>query len=126
MNRKLWLHLTAALLIATAAVSFHRIGGGQGVPVDPGPRGGAAGAGGALSGLATAEVTFFTLGQTRFQEIDSVSGAVSGEPGRGLGPRYNLNSCAGCHAFPAAGGGSPAANPQVAIATLDGAANTVP
>ena len=30
----------------------------------------------------------------------------------GLGPRFNLNSCAGCHAHPAVGGSSPATNPQ--------------
>jgi CxxC motif-containing protein (DUF1111 family) len=43
-----------------------------------------------------------------------------------LGPRFNLNSCAGCHAQPAVGGTSPAINPQVAVATLDGANNKVP
>src|SRR5262249_19118196 len=31
----------------------------------------------------------------------------------GLGPRFNLNSCAGCHVSPAIGGSSPAVNPQV-------------
>jgi CxxC motif-containing protein (DUF1111 family) len=37
-----------------------------------------------------------------------------------------MNSCAGCHAFPAVGGSSPTVNPQVAVATLHGARNTVP
>ena len=34
----------------------------------------------------------------------------------GLGPRFNLDSCGGCHAAPAIGGTSPAVNPQVAKA----------
>jgi CxxC motif-containing protein (DUF1111 family) len=39
---------------------------------------------------------------------------------------FNGNSCAQCHVFPAIGGSSPKVNPQVAMATLDGANNTVP
>ena len=34
----------------------------------------------------------------------------------GLGPRMNLDGCAGCHAQPATGGTSPSVNPQVAFA----------
>ena len=94
--------------------------------VDPGPRGGAPGAGGPLVGLGAAEQQFFAAARDRFQEVDSVSGTMPGEPGSGLGPRFNLNSCAGCHAFPAVGGSSPSTNPQVAIAKLDGAMNIVP
>ncbi len=52
-------------------------------------------------------------------EIDSVSGTISGEDGSGLGPTFNGNSCAQCHAFPVVGGSSPARNPQVELATLD-------
>jgi len=48
------------------------------------------------------------------------------EAGSGLGPRFNMNSCAGCHAQPAVGGSSPGINPQVGVATLDGGNNTVP
>ncbi len=44
----------------------------------------------------------------------------------GLGPRFNLDSCAGCHAQPAIGGSSPKVNPQVALAKAFGANNTVP
>jgi CxxC motif-containing protein (DUF1111 family) len=95
-------------------------------PFDPGVRGGAAGAGGALPGLDADEQAFFAAGKTVFQEIDSVSGTIPGEDGLGLGPRFNLNSCAGCHAFPAIGGTSPPSNPQVGMATLDGARNVVP
>jgi len=94
--------------------------------VDPGPRGGAPGAGGPLTGLGPSEQAYFTAALNRFREIDSVSGTMPGEAGSGLGPRFNLNGCAGCHAFPAAGGSSPAKNPQVALATLYGAKNVVP
>src|SRR5215471_7079050 len=44
----------------------------------------------------------------------------------GLGPRFNLDSCGGCHAHPSTGGSSPATNPQIALATAFGAENTVP
>ena len=93
---------------------------------DPGVRGGPAGAGGPLAGLRPAEVAFFTSARGVFQEVDSVSGTIAGEDGNGLGPRFNLNSCSGCHAQPAVGGTSPAVNPQVAVATLHGARNVVP
>ena len=99
---------------------------------DPGPRTGAAGAGNFFSTLNSNEQLFFTQALARFQEIDSVSGTV--EPGIGLGPTFNGNSCAMCHAQPAAGGSSPGqkspqnpiSNPQVGLATLDGATNSVP
>jgi CxxC motif-containing protein (DUF1111 family) len=70
----------------------------------------------------------------RFQEIDSVSGTLPGEPGLGLGPTFNGNSCAMCHGEPGVLGSSPGLNsaihpipnPQIALATLDGAQNVVP
>src|SRR5437763_9942226 len=93
---------------------------------DPGLRGGAAGAGGALASVNTNStlLSFFNDGLDRFSEVDSVSGTI--EEGFGLGPRFNSRSCAACHAQPAVGGSSPATNPQVADATADGARNTVP
>ncbi len=101
---------------------------------DPGPRGGGAGAGGKFNTLNPAETFLFNQAQTRFQEVDSVSGTMPGESGSGLGPAFNGNSCAMCHAQPALGGSSPGLkskqnpipNPQVALATLDGASNTLP
>ena len=102
---------------------------------DPGVRGGAAGAGGALPGLNTDELNFFFGARAIFQEVDSVNGTVSDtdaglpthETGTGLGPSFNGNSCAQCHIQPAVGGGSPpVTSPQVTLATLDGANNTVP
>ena len=53
---------------------------------DPGPRGGPAAAGGKYPTLNATETGFFTQAQTRFQEVDSVSGAIAGESGSGLGP----------------------------------------
>ena len=101
---------------------------------DPGPRSGPAGAGSYYSTLNAREQLFFTQALARFQEVDSVSGSLSGEAGLGLGPTFNGNSCAMCHAQPAAGGSSPGLkspqnsvpNPQVALAKLHGARNTVP
>jgi CxxC motif-containing protein (DUF1111 family) len=85
---------------------------------DPGPRGGPDAAGGPLPGLTAAQLAFFEAGQVDFREEEGV--------GDGLGPRFNLNSCGGCHTQGGIGGTSPAVNPQVAIATAFGARNTVP
>jgi CxxC motif-containing protein (DUF1111 family) len=94
---------------------------------DPGVRGGPAGAGGPLPALSPAEREFFADGQADFMEAEGV--------GDGLGPRLNLDSCAGCHIQPAVGGSSPGPggigpgggpNPQVAMATAFGARNNVP
>ncbi len=101
---------------------------------DPGPRKGAAGAGDFLPNLSDSEKAFFNAAIVDFMEVDSVSGSIPGEEGSGLGPTFNGNGCAQCHAQPAVGGSSPGMsspqnpvpNPQVALATLDGATNTVP
>src|SRR3954468_18488193 len=98
--------------------------------VDPGVRGGAAGAGAPLASVtANNPVTilnFFNDAKDRFQEIDSVQGTLAGEDGKGLGPRFNSRSCAACHAQPAVGGTAPSVNPQFADATAHGAQNTIP
>jgi CxxC motif-containing protein (DUF1111 family) len=134
----------------TACVGFPATSKG----VDPGPRGGPANAGGpvltdpdsppqqaqaavaCLPGLLPGSPALLMCEQAyiRFQEIDSVSGTIPGEDGVGLGPTFNANSCAMCHAQPGPLGSSPGLtskqnsvpNPQVAVATLDGAKNTVP
>lgn len=93
---------------------------------DPGVRGGTPTAGRPLRGLTPAELAAFQEGARRFNEISSVSGTEPGAAGVGLGPRFNMNSCAGCHAQPSAGGSSPNINPQVAVATQYGATNIVP
>jgi|HubBroStandDraft_6_1064221.scaffolds.fasta_scaffold00187_21 CxxC motif-containing protein (DUF1111 family) len=95
---------------------------------DPGPRVGATApaTGSPLSTLTPQEFQFFQDGLARFAEIDSVKGGAPGEPGTGLGPTYNLNSCGGCHAQPAVGGSSPSLNPQFAAAADYGATNSMP
>ena len=85
---------------------------------DPGVRGGPAGAGKMLDGLTPSQATFFAAAQEEFEESDTLD--------EGLGPRFNLDGCAGCHSQPATGGTSPEVNPQVAVATAFGARNVVP
>lgn len=83
-------------------------------------------AGGAIQGLTASELAYFTEGATRFRARDSVTGTEPGTTDSGLGPRFNLNSCAGCHAQPGPGGTSPRVNPQISVATEYGAQNTIP
>ena len=85
---------------------------------DPGVRGEPAGAGGPLPGLTSAELAFFQAGLAAFLEVEEVK--------NGLGPRFNFDTCSGCHSQPAIGGTSPSANPQIAVATKAGAKNVVP
>jgi CxxC motif-containing protein (DUF1111 family) len=89
----------------SGVIAFILLIGNLRAQTDLGPRGGATGAGGPIDGLTTKESKFFTDGLTRFSEVDTVA--------TGLGPRFNMNSCGGCHAQPAVGGSSPASNPQV-------------
>jgi CxxC motif-containing protein (DUF1111 family) len=91
-------------------------------PVDPGVRGGEAGVGGPLKGVTADETAFFVDGMARFAEVESVTGGAN----NGLGPRFNSNQCLSCHSQPEAGGSSPAKNPLIAVATLNGAKNKVP
>src|SRR5512134_3040256 len=62
---------------------------------DPGVSPGAPGAGGPVSGLTPGQLAMFKATSINFQEVDDVPD--------GLGPRFNLDSCSGCHAFPAVG-----------------------
>src|SRR5689334_14075566 len=80
--------------------------------VDPGVRGGAAGAGQPLASVSANpnDLAFFNAGLGQFNESQTVTG-----DNVGLGPRFNLDSCGGCHAQPAAGGTGPAVNPQFTI-----------
>ncbi|HKS55966.1 MAG TPA: di-heme oxidoredictase family protein [Steroidobacteraceae bacterium] len=107
LRRAVWAGLAAAALATTAHAQ-----------VDPGVRGGTAGAGSPFSDLTTNERSFFEVGLEDFEEAEGV--------GEGMGPRFNLDGCAGCHMQPAVGGTSPAVNPQVAVATAFGAQNTLP
>jgi CxxC motif-containing protein (DUF1111 family) len=101
---------------------------------DPGPRAAAVNAGQPLAGLTPSQLQFFEDGLARFQQVDSVSGTAAGEPGKGLGPGFNSNSCASCHTQPSVGGTSPSAtfypflgqNPQVTVGYDSGANNQIP
>ncbi len=108
-------YATAKLGLAMAALAA-TVALGQ---VDPGVRTGATRAAGSpLRGLTSGEMSMFLAGQTAFNEEEEVS--------NGLGPRYNLDSCGGCHAQPAVGGSSPVLNPQIAAASRAGAKNKIP
>jgi len=121
-------------VVSLCLLSFASVTIGQFAAHDPGVRGGAVDAGQPVQGLSDDQQRYFLNGQNRFLEVDSVSGGITGEMGVGLGPGFNSNQCASCHAQPAVGGTSPSknafpflgANPQVAVATLDGATNTIP
>src|SRR6267154_184153 len=78
------------------------------------------------------DLAFFQTGLDQFNEHQTVTGDDVG-----LGPRFNLDGCGGCHSQPAAGGSSPAAaifpnvgpNPQsrvIANGVVSGATNTIP
>ena len=103
-----------------AVILFGLLTVGGYAQVDPGIRGGVPGAGQPLSGLTAGQLAFFNdPGLTQFSQVEEVSD--------GLGPRFNLDSCAGCHISPAVGGSSPPTNnPQVMRAPRMAPGNTVP
>src|SRR5258708_3045473 len=78
------------------------------------------------------DLAFFQTGLAQFNEHQTVTG-----DNPGLGPRFNLDGCGGCHSQPAPGGSSPAAaifpnvgaNPQspvIANPVVSGSTNTIP
>ena len=78
------------------------------------------------------DLAFFQTGFAQFNEHQTVTG-----DNPGLGPRFNLDSCGGCHSQPAPGGTSPASsifpnvgpNPQsrvIANGVVNGNTNTIP
>src|SRR5579862_445951 len=85
---------------------------------DPGPRSGLS-AGGPLDNLTPGELKLFKDGQITFAKVDTVSND-------GLGPRMNLDSCAGCHAQPSEGGTGPKPNPQFQVIKRLGLKNVLP
>jgi CxxC motif-containing protein (DUF1111 family) len=121
-SRQACLVFLLLVLVVLVPMSFPKA---DAAATDPGPRGGPAGAGGPLPGLSMSELELFLAGQEAIQEIDSVQGTIP-DTGFGLGPRFNMDSCGGCHSHPAPGGASSPVNPQVAVATKAGATNTVP
>src|ERR1700736_5833669 len=122
-RRNIALRTLGAFVAAVLATSLARTSAQTvKVPVDPGVRGGAAGAGTPLQGLTADENAFFRDGLTRFADIEVVTGGNN----NGLGPRFNSNQCLSCHSQPAAGGSSPARNPLIGVAALSGAKNVAP
>jgi CxxC motif-containing protein (DUF1111 family) len=106
--------------------------------MDNGVAVGPARAGGPYAGLTDNDKLMFDKAKDVFSEKDSVSGTFQPEEfnGSGLGPTFNGDACAMCHAQPEVGGTSPNArnvaasgqttNPQIALALLAGASNTIP
>ena len=92
---------------------------------DPGVRSGSNGAGGILPNLSPLDQRVFAAGKEAFEEVASVRGTIP-DTEAGLGPRFNLDSCAGCHISPDVGGSSPAINPQIEVAKKEGATNDIP
>ena len=103
------------------------LGGIAFAQTDPGVQSGNRGTGAALSSVLANNpsgiLAFFTDGQTRFQEVETVSNSAN----VGLEPRFNSNQCSSCHAQPAVGGTGAASNPQF-LFTSNGVApgNTMP
>jgi CxxC motif-containing protein (DUF1111 family) len=121
MRRRIGLTFWGIAALALATSGFNPAQTKKG-PVDPGVRGGAAGAGAPFNGLTGDETAFFEDGQSRFADIE----AVTGRANNGLGARFNSNQCLSCHSQPSGGGSSPASNPLPAVAALNGAKNTIP
>jgi CxxC motif-containing protein (DUF1111 family) len=116
----IFLAIFVSIAFAMSSRAQNRLGNqGSSVARDPGVRGGPPGAGQPIAGLTIGELDFFgRVGQPVFAEVDAIA--------NGLGPRFNLDSCAGCHAFPAVGGSSPFRNPQVTQAAAMAPGNTIP
>ena len=118
---KVTLSIGALLALSSAGVII-----GQSPATDPGVRSGSIDSGQPLDSVAATPgaTDFFTNGQGRFEEVESVQGGAN----NGLGPRYNSNQCSSCHSQPAIGGSSPSAsvfpmigaNPETLVANLDG------
>jgi CxxC motif-containing protein (DUF1111 family) len=133
---KLWKCLVIAGTLATVSSSFTMFAQAQNGSTahDPGVRAGSVGAGQPLAGLDAGQMQFFQDGLIRFLAVDSVSGSMPGESGKGLGPGFNSNSCGSCHAQPGPGGTSPSAseypnigpNPQIHAGSDGGATNELP
>ncbi|HYM78920.1 MAG TPA: di-heme oxidoredictase family protein [Candidatus Dormibacteraeota bacterium] len=91
---------------------------------DPGPRPLPANAGNFLASLSANEQQIEPSITTEFNRAHDV--LVTSPTDGGLGPRFNGNSCAQCHAYPAVGGSSPPNNPLFSLYNAKGATNTMP
>ncbi|HTS05602.1 MAG TPA: di-heme oxidoredictase family protein [Candidatus Eisenbacteria bacterium] len=104
--------LKKAAVMSALAIAVLCLSAISDAQTDPGVQSGSRGTGAALSSVQSDDnagiLAMFNDGQSRFQEVESVSGAGD----TGLGPRFNSNSCSSCHAQPAVGGSGAANNPQ--------------
>src|SRR5438105_3906396 len=90
-------------------------------PSDPGLRGGPGAGQPFATGLTGGELASFDNGLMEFIQTEDVPA--------GLGPRFNFDSCGGCHIQPAFGGSSPppsSGNPQVLQAARMAPYSTIP
>ena len=110
------LGIGCATLVLVLQIQIASTAGGN--ATDPGVRRGAAGAGDPLADLTSSELRLFNVGLEDFEEEEDIPD--------GLGPRMNLDGCAGCHLQPAVGGTSPDLNPQIAFASKLGGTDKVP
>jgi CxxC motif-containing protein (DUF1111 family) len=104
---------TALALALTLASTPFLVG-----QTDPGPRNGPPRSGQPFRNLSPDELQAFTHGRDVFAEVDDVVD--------GLGPRFNLDGCAGCHTYPMVGGSSGPMNVQPRVALKFGATNRIP
>ena len=130
-NRSLYLGAIRVTSYSLALLLFAGIGFAQN---DPGVRGGTVDAGHPLNSVVSNQpagiLSYFNDAKAAFEEVDNVTP-------NGLGPRFNFNSCGGCHAQPGPGGTSPNANafpnigpnPQSQVVSqkiVDPSSNTIP
>jgi CxxC motif-containing protein (DUF1111 family) len=118
----------ANLVAASTALALF-LAGTTLAQTDPGVQSGNRGTGAALPSVLQNDnpgiLQFFNDGQSRFQEVEVVSGGAN----NGLGPRFNMNQCSSCHAQPAVGGSGVASNPQFQVINdgiVNGSTNTIP
>src|SRR5712664_4112942 len=126
----------ASVLAILAALLLPGLANGQSDPgVRPGAINGQSGATATsplplpsvLQNNPAGSLEFFQNGLTRFQAVESVSNSPTGN--NGLGPRFNLNQCSGCHSQPSIGGSSPASNLEfqvIANGVVSGSTNSIP
>jgi hypothetical protein len=112
ISRRLFQLLLIFLATLMLVVGVFAEGGAHdpGVRNDPSP-----GAGMPLPGLPEALQAIFSAGQDQFLQHETIAS--------GLGPRMNLDNCAGCHSQPAVGGTSPAVNPEFTFFESSGVVN---
>jgi CxxC motif-containing protein (DUF1111 family) len=121
--------LARVLAIAAGLLSFTPLAAviavrAQSTAIDPGVRAGAPMAGGFISGLTPDQTNVELSFSQTFVELNGVTKTETGNDG--LGPRFNSNGCAQCHAQPAAGGTSAATNNFFSVYDDYGAINEIP